>query len=251
MKKRTKNTLKLSLKVWGRLLMSGIMCAVLSLSMSVLGNGLLAKDVGYRIIQVTQIGENSEATILKEHRYTQNEKPVEGMELPEGQYFQAISEMTPAVKTLMDVLTQLGMLFLLGVFPYNLLWEVGNKDENKVRYRNRRPEPWRGLKIGLLSMIPTALLYVALWLSKGGVLPAGYLAVYRVLNTPYLPYINWFIPVGVSISEIAFWRLFAVAGLVVFVPAVCVIGYRLGFCQFSIKEHLTYQSPEKEEQGEV
>lgn len=251
MKKRTKNTLKIALKVWGRLLISGIMCAVVSLSMSVLGSGLLARDVGYRIIQITQVGEESEATVLTEHRYAPGEQVVEEMELPEGQYFQPISEMTPAVKTIVDVITLLAMLFLLGVFPYNLLWEVGNKDENKVRYRNRRPEPWRGLKVGLLAMIPTAVLYIALWLGRFGVLPAGYLAVFRIANMPYLPYINWFVPVDVALPEVAVWRLLAVAGLFLFVPAVCLFAYRLGFCQFSIKEHLTYQSPDAEESGEV
>jgi len=253
MKKRTTNIFKTALKVWGRLILAGVMCAVLFISMSVLGSGLLANEVGYQIVEITGTEEAPQTKLIKEHYYAVGEEPVKDLELPENQQILKIREMTPAVRNTLDVITLLFMLFLLCVFPYNLLWELGCKDDNRVRYRNMQPDLLRGLKVGLLAVIPSALLYVGLILSKLSVLPEVYVALYRVLNIPFLPLINWLLPTTVKIADAAFWRVLVVGVTLLLVPVVCWGAYRLGYAQFSVREHMTYKLPKKEknQHGEI
>lgn len=242
MKKRTKRNLKMALKVWGRMVISGIMCAVISVSFSVLANGLLSQEVGYRI---AQLDENGQGTILEEVYYKDGQQPIENddIKLEKDQYLERINEMSPGVSAAVNAVVLVCSLFLLGVFPYNLLWEMGSKDENRVRYGRSRLDKLRGLKIGALANIPSLLLYVFLLVARFGSLSNGILSVYRVLNMPFLSYINWII--GTDLSAIVVWQLLALLVPMLFVPAVCYIAYLLGFRQFSLKEHLTYEKTEQ------
>ena len=144
-------------------------------------------------------------------------------------------------KVLLDVLTTLMMLFLMGVFPYNLLWELGGKDDTKVRYKGKPPDPLRGLRIGILATIPSALLYIGAWIVKMTGKGTLYLAIYRITQIPYLPYINAVLGNNTEPGKLPVGGLLACALTLVFVPVVCAISYRLGFRKFSIKEHLTYK----------
>lgn len=237
-KKATKNSWKTALKVWARILVASLMCGVLYLSMTVLGNGLLSKTVGYRIAQTDEAGVTK---LVEEHYFTSGETAESIPEAAEGQTVIKITEISRGVQVLMDVLTSLMMLFLLGVFPYNLLWELGGKDDTKVRYKGKKPDPWRGFRIGWMATIPAALLYLALWIVKfmgsGGL----YLSIYRILQIPYLPFINAMIGTATDPAKIPVWGLAACAVTLLYIPAVCAVSYRLGFRKFSIKEHLTYQ----------
>lgn len=238
MKNTTKHTLKTALKVWGRLIVATIMCAVLYLSMSVLGNGLFGRTVGYRIAQTDAAGAT---TLVEEHYFTAGETEDSIPEAEEGQSVTKITEIPHGVKVLLDVLTTLMMLFLMGVFPYNLLWELGGKDDTKVRYKGKTPDPLRGLRIGILATIPSALLYIGAWIVKMTGKGTLYLAIYRITQIPYLPYINAVLGNNTEPGKLPVGGLLACALTLVFVPVVCAISYRLGFRKFSIKEHLTYK----------
>ncbi len=242
MKKRTKRNLKMGLKVWGRMVIAGIMCAVIAVSFSVLANGLLSQEVGYRI---AQLNENGEGVILEEVYYEEGQQPIEDdeIQLEKNQHLERINEMSPGISVAVNAVVLLCSLFLLGVFPYNLLWEMGSKDENRVRYGHSRLDKLRGLKIGTLASVPGLLLYILLLIARFGLLPNAYLSVYRVLNIPFLSYINWII--GTEVSTITGWQFLALFVPLLFIPTVCYISYLLGYRQFSLKEHLTYEKPEQ------
>ncbi len=248
MKKRTKRNIKTAYKTWLRMLIAGIMCAVITLSLSALAIGLLGKEVGYRIVKDEG---NQQTSLVEEVYYEGGEKP-EGeltFDLPEGQYAQAITKLTPGAEFALNLVTLLCCLFLLGVFPYNLLWEMGSKDENKIRFGHGRYDAFRGAKIGAMANIPTALLYVLLFASRFGLLPEGYFSVYRIANIPFLSYINWV--AGTEAAALRVGELVALAAPLLFMPLVCFVAYRMGYRQFSLKEHLTYQKAGKETEGEI
>lgn len=239
MKDTSKQTLKVALKVWGRVIIATIMCAVLYLSMSVLGNGLFGRTVGYRIAQTDEAGATQ---LVEEHYFTDGETEESIPEATEGQRVVKITEIPHAVKVLLDVLTQLMLLFLMGVFPYNLLWELGGKDDTGVRYKGKTSDPLRGLRIGALATVPAALLYIGAWAVKLTGKGAAYLAIYRIMQIPYLPYINGVLGNVTEPAKLPVGGLLACALTLVFVPIVCAISYRLGFRKFSIREHLTYKN---------
>ena len=197
------------------------------------------KDIsGYTPKQLTAYRRNDVGFVFQFYNLVQNLTAKENVELAS----EIVKDALDPVQVLMDVLTSLMMLFLLGVFPYNLLWELGGKDDTKVRYKGKKPDPWRGFRIGWMATIPAALLYLALWIVKfmgsGGL----YLSIYRILQIPYLPFINAMIGTATDPAKIPVWGLAACAVTLLYIPAVCAVSYRLGFRKFSIKEHLTYQN---------
>lgn len=239
-KKKTKRNINMALKVWSRMIVGGIMCAVVSMSFSVLASGLLSQEVGYRIAETTESGGG---TIVEEVYYEAGDQPIkdDDVKLEKNQVLERIKELPDGISVAVNVIVLLCSLFLLGVFPYNLLWEMGSKDENKVRYGHSRQDKWRGLKIGSMAIIPCVILYAVVVVARFGGMSDAVLSVYRILNMPYLSYINWI--VGTKLAEITVGQLLALLVPLLFVPAICFVAYRLGFSQFSLKEHLTYAKP--------
>ncbi len=244
-KTNKKSNVRLALGVWGRVILAMFMCVILFMSLSILVNGLLSTEIGYYIVTVDEDGNSTKG---EEIYYAPGEAPVteEDLKLAEGQQIQRITELGEGIKNVTDTIILFFMLSLLAVFPYNILWELGSKDENLVRYKHEKEDLWRGLKIGLLATIPSAVLYLGLVASKFSLLPDAYLAIYRILNIPFLPYIGWVLGTDVfTAGAMNFWQFIGVFATLLFIPAVSCLGYRLGYAQFSIKEHITYTNSDK------
>lgn len=247
MKENTAKTLRMSLSTFGRILLAMLMCGFLYMSMSVIGVGLFGREVGYRIVEATESGQ---AELVEEHFYKPGEMPPEDKELKDNQRMDKITEIPHGTSVGLDVVTQILMVLLLGVFPYSSMWELGDKDNTAVRYRGKTPEILRGLKIGLLATCPFAVLYVLLVLAKFGVLPDAFLAVYRLSHVPFMPYINLVLGRGAMAAvEISFGQLIALLPTLLVVPVSAWLGYFLGYKQISVKEHLTYAKTKKTTSG--
>jgi len=240
-----KSNVRIALNVWGRIVLAMFMCAILFMSLSILANGLLSKEIGYYIVTVDEDGNSS---VGEEVYYAPGDSPVteEDLDLAEGQSIQRIKEMDDGMQRATDIFSLVLMLSLLAIFPYSILWELGSKDENLVQYKHEKEDLWRGLKIGLLATIPSAVLYLGLIIDKFASFPNVYLVIYRVLNIPFLPYLNWLLGVDVySTDMMTIWHFAGVFATLLFIPIVSCIGYRLGYAQFSIKEHMTYANSGK------
>ncbi len=239
MKKRTKKTLGVAIKVFTRLLLATVLCAILYVSMNVISTAFFSDVVGY---QIYEQNEAQEVILAEEHYYQPGEaiQTSETMDLAENQMFSAIRIVPDATKRTMDVISQILMLIVFCVFPYHILWEFGNRDDTNVRYRGQRPDPVRGLKIGLLAMIPSVVFWVLLVISKYVSVLHSYLGFYRIVAFPYLPYTNWLVGDAASASDVSLWRLLLLLLMFMVVPAVCAIAYRMGGNQFSITEFLTF-----------
>lgn len=239
MNKGTAYILKNAGKVYLRFVLALVLCGFLFLSMSVLTLGLLGSNVGYRISEQTESGQ---VIIVKEYYYELGEAEVKSMELPDGQRLEQIREVSPAVQKGADIVTLILMLLIMGAFQYSMLWNLGDKDSVGVRYKGEAYDRLRGLKIGLLGTVPTFVLYVLLWLSKFGLITESYLPIYRLINIPFLPYINLIIPSDIKAAAGAsVWQILAVAPIVLVVPAVCFVAYVLGSKQISLHERMTYK----------
>ena len=239
MKKRTKKTLSVAGKVFLRLLLASVLCAILYVSMNVISTAFFSNIVGY---QVFEQNENQEVSLIEEHYYQSGEtiQTADSMDLSENQMFSAIRVVPDSTKRVMDILSQILMLVVFCVFPYHILWEFGNRDDTNVRYRGQRPDPLRGLKIGLLAMIPFYVSWALLLLSKYVPALHNYLAIYRVIAFPYLPYTNWVLGDVSAAADVALWRLLMLAPILLVVPVVSAAAYRLGGKQFSLAEFLTF-----------
>lgn len=239
MKKRTKKTISVALKVFTRLLLATVLCAILYISMNVISTAFFSDVVGY---QIYEQNEAQEVILAEEHYYQAGEtiQTSETLDLADNQMFSAIRIVPDGTKRTMDVISQILMLIVFCVFPYHILWEFGNRDDTNVRYRGQRPDPMRGLKIGLLAMMPSVAFWVVLVISKYISALHGYLGFYRIIAFPYLPYTNWLVGDAASASVLPVWRMLLLLPMFLVVPAVCAVAYRMGGNQFSITEFLTF-----------
>lgn len=238
MKKRTKKTLSVSGKVFLRLVLATVLCAIVYLSMMTIGIGMdaFSQVVGYQLYEEK---DNGQIVCIETHTYKAGEKHITKADIEDNQSLTETRDFLPNVKTVFQIVSQVFMLIILAIFPYHIMWEFGNRDDTNVRYKGQRMDLWRGFRVGLFAMVPYALLWVLLLIAKFGVLPDGYMQAYRLAHFSYMPFLNWVLPAG-SLLNTEFWRLFALLPMLLYIPVVCGISYRLGHKQFSIRERLVF-----------
>ena len=133
-------------------------------------------------------------------------------------------------------IVQILTLMLLIGLVYPTLWEIGYKDRNMVLTGNAQKDILKGLKIGLVSIIPFELSIPVCALIKP--FPA---ALYKLVNASYYYFFEVLTRGSNKFYELEFWKFPIFAVIFLIVPAVSFLGYYLGFKDFSIAEKLTYK----------
>ena len=104
----------------------------------------------------------------------------------------------------------------------------------------------RGLKVGLMAAIPSAIGYIVLVLSKLGVCFPKYIFLYRFANVPFMPIINSMVSTEIqNTAQVPWPAILAMLMVVAFVPLVCHFAYFLGYKQISLSEKFIYINPNK------
>ncbi|MDR1892593.1 MAG: hypothetical protein LBQ48_06260 [Oscillospiraceae bacterium] len=179
---RSKSVLKLSVSVFGRMVLAGFMCAILSLSVT----SILSGRGG-------------------------------------------------------QVLAMLLNVILYFSLVYSFVWSVGDRDNNLVRYQHEKLDLLKGLKAGVIASVPAFLLSALLVLAKLGAVSELFLALYRILNAPYLPFFLIAMPSSHTMAELSFGGVVLSALTPLLLPVVSMGGYYLGFCRFSVGEAVMYK----------
>ncbi len=152
---------------------------------------------------------------------------------------------------------------------YGYMWGQGDRDSNFVQFGRMKPDKWKGVRAGLLSIIPNVLTAVPLALSMLRIIPFDFMPFYRLLNAPMWGFINMLHPNGGAIPHAAIpaqeatetmpaieavaatdglsWGAFAIICLLPLIYAVfAAVGYYLGTKRFSIINKVVYKDdPEK------
>lgn len=243
MKKRTKKTLSVSGKVFLRLILATVLCAIVYFSMLTIATAMFSDVIGYQIYdQETEVGTN--------YYFADGAVPKSELELPDTMVMTDLREVSPKTLGVFQVISQVLMLAILAIFPYHILWAFGNRDDTNVRYKGQRLDPYRGFRIGAFAIMPYVLMWLLLVVAKYGILPDGYAQVYRLANIFFMPYVNWVMPAA-SVQSTELWRLFALLPMYAYVPVVCGVAYRFGHKQFSIRERLVFAKKKSEEGTEI
>lgn len=249
MSKRTKRTLSVSGKVLLRIVLASVLCAIIYLSMMTIGIGMNAFShvVGYELHEEKEDGS---IILVEKHTYKDGEKHISKKDIEDNQVLTEIRDFLPNVKPVFQTVSQIMMLIVLAIFPYHILWEFGNRDDTKVRYKGQRPDPCRGFRVGAFAMVPFALLWILLLAAKFGVLSNGYMQIYRLSHFAFMPYVQWVMPAG-NLQDTAIWQLLLLLPILLYIPIVCGVAYRMGHRQFSIREHLVFAKKGKAEAEEI
>lgn len=147
-----------------------------------------------------------------------------------------------------NVIAQLLQLGLFMALLYSNMWLLGTKDANAVGYKHRKPDPYRGFKIGLLAAIPSITAFVLLVLDKVFVFWEALVTWYRVANFTFYPFMVWAFGTeftGTVLASVS-WSSLVIAGIpVLFLPLVTGGFYLLGYHRISLKERLLYGNKKK------
>ncbi len=234
-----KPLLKTSFNVWLRLVVASIMCFIVWMSIDAMGLGFFSEVTGYEIYAYDENGENPQ--LVTSHIYTEGEDRSAKVETKDNEVLTYTRTMSAKTDTAIGVLSSAFTLLIFGLFPYNILWNMGSHDENYVLLGRMKKDIYFGLKVGTVASVPSAVLYLLLILGKFGVIPAVILKWHRLINAPFIPYIDAVEMGAKTAPELSVVSLLAVGATLLFVPFVCWLGYYLGYRQISIREKLVYK----------
>lgn len=153
--------------------------------------------------------------------------------------------------SLLKAVVQIASVCIFLNMIYSHSWACGDHDVNSVQFGHMEKDPFKGLKIGLVAMIPYALSIVFLISGKlelihvmvdGQPSPLDLGFVYRIFNIQYLYLINLLIDPEVG-TEAASWL--SIAGiwmLNLLIPLTTSVAYALGYRRISIMERLVFKN---------
>ncbi|HCH28494.1 MAG TPA: hypothetical protein DEW35_03195 [Ruminococcaceae bacterium] len=237
-----KDDIKISFSLFLNLVVVTFMCAVLIMSISPL-NRILFK-VGY----TAYVKDGNNQTVEKYTHYSDDgeDKIAEKYESDEYRKkgYTVLKDNIPSkAGKIFDfsVLTVLSLIILIA-FVYNKLYTVGNKDFNSVKCGRKDEDKLRGLKIGIMAMIPDFIVFLIMLLLRF-IKPSTTVGYYKIFNAVYFKILNLCMG-SKTLGDVSFFG-FAVMFLILFiVPLIAHISYTLGYKDIKIYDKITYKKGE-------
>jgi hypothetical protein len=234
--------LQKSFKLYGQMIVASFMCFILVMSFNMMGTAFLTKAVGYTVHG--SLKQDEEPVKLYEYYYEDGED--QKYEEYEKQGYTLIKN---AIRTqtskkdgiIWDVVTQIFLIFMIGVFVYNNLWNTGRKDKNAVDHNLQKEDKFKGFKIGLVAMVPSYVLLTVLAIGKATFAKKISIAIFAFLNTHLYEAILLITDGGGYISTLGVWQIIVFYALFLIVPIIAEIAYILGYKDIIVSERLTYK----------
>ena len=161
------------------------------------------------------------------------------------------SEMSAGLTVVYNIVTTVCMLLLLLCMCYGDMWTLGDKDNNNVQLGRMAEDKWSGLKAGLLASIPGLVTFLILIASKFDLVYDKFFVLYRVLHLPFIVPLMWMTGDAATASAFSGWLLFPIFLLLLIVPAICALGYYLGYKEYSLAEHFLYKGNAKKKKKKL
>lgn len=233
-----KELIKNSLSLFGRTIVIDIMCFFLVISLSVLITAAFSENIGYKAIGTSS--ENTEGTVLYEHYYKDGDDLKRAEYEDNGYTIQESkirSEVTKTGNIFYRVLTGLFCTILLVCFIYPKFWEMGTKDSNLVNFKHKKEDKFKGLKAGLVAIIPGFILLIVMTF----VLPNTQTALYKFLNCSVYTFAELIIGSAKTFKDINILKFIGLALLKLIIPITAYAAYLLGYKNISLGEKFIYK----------
>lgn len=149
----------------------------------------------------------------------------------------------------MKIFTAILTLFLYWAVMTAQTWDLGNSDRNKVIFKHKEEDLWRGLKLGFVVSIPLFLMDALILLARAGYFPDFYI-FFKLANTHFYlltdlldgTYAAGAVP---AVMDISWGSLITICSLTFVTPIYCEIGYILGYKDILWADRLIYQNVKK------
>lgn len=237
-----KEILKSGGKLFLKTVVITIMCFFIVISFSVLTTAAFTKNIGYKAYGTSS--DTSSQTELYTYYYEDGEDTYKSAYEEQGYTVSTASirsQISKTGNTVFLTVSQIFCLLILISFIYPELWHNGTNDSNLVRFKHKKEDKLKGLKIGLVTVIAHYLFLIFLVIAKLGALPSFPMVLYKFLNSSFYSFIEIIVGGAVTVADLAVWRLLLLFILPLIIPAAAGAAYILGYNNFSIGEKLVYK----------
>ncbi len=236
MKENIINGLKLFLKI----IVVNIMCFFVVMSFSVLITAVSTKNIGYTAFGTTS--DSSEVTELYTYYYEDGEDTKKAEYTEQGYTVterSLRSQMSSGGTAAFLIISQIFCLLILFSFIYPNIWHIGTKDSNLVRFKHKKEDKLKGLKIGLVAAAPFYLFLILIAAAKF-LMPSFPMVLYKFLNSAFYSFIDIICGTATA-GSLAPWRLALLFVLPLIIPLISGVAYLLGYKNISVGEKFVYK----------
>ena len=223
--------LKTSGKIFARYAISVLMCFFIALSCTLVFTFVFStnEETGETTFLYHHDNSDGEDTVFEEYanKYT-GVKKVKSVGLSKG--YTNLSHILSAL---------ISAVFITGT-TYCSVWDMGNKDINRVKIGLKKENKLFGFYAGCIAALPSLVLYITLILSHLKILSTEFLSVFRVFNSHFYGLISLVYGQATNTSELTAVQIIIFSVTVWFLPLVCGVAYRIGYSDTRISEKLIY-----------
>lgn len=238
-----KENIGIAASLWLRYIICAFVALFIFISVSVIAVGSFTEVIGYEVYSA----ENNE--LLYTHYLADGEdaKAAEyeeqGIEILRANIR---SEVTGTPKIVYFLIAQLLSGAITVAFIYKRMWSLGDGDANLVNFGHRQKDMLRGIKIGLIAIVPNFITWLLLVIAKLGVIGAGVMPIYRFANYQHFALISLiFGDSTTTVGDVSWVQIFLGLSVFVALPLIAQIGYTLGYKRISLKEKMIYQKKDR------
>ncbi len=242
MGEKMKEVFKLGASLFGKLILVGVMCFFIVISISVISMGLFTENIGYKAMGVKE--GSTEQVELYEHYFADGDDTKKKEFEEQGYKVSEVSirsELSGSGNAFFLTVTQLFSTVLLICIIYPVLWQKGTKDSNLVHFKHMPEDKLKGLKCASLAAAPQILLIIILAALSGSVTAALPTALIKFLYAPFYAFIHLICGNAATLGELSVIQLIGIVLLNLFIPLTGYVSYLLGYKNISISEKLTYK----------
>lgn len=245
-----KDIFKNAASLFGYVVIAGVMCTICFISMKMIFNFVFTDSIGYEVRGT--IGDSQEKEFLYKYYYTEDDETGKDddkwAQYEEEGYtlykYDEKSKLSHRANVTMVVITQIVCLFSTGCFVFDILNKRGYKDGTLVRSGSRKPDKFKGLKIGLIASVPaliTYLLFIIFSASNKGVA----LELYMIFNACFWSTLELLFTSSNTASDITVWQFIVMFLLQMVIPALSQLFYYLGYKDYEFLGKIVYKSKKK------
>ncbi len=141
------------------------------------------------------------------------------------------------------VVAEIAILFIFLSMMYSPLWYEGDRDKNLVQFGHIKEDKLRGLRVGLLLMIPFLLSNILMVMAKCEVfISSAYWAVYKIINIYVWPLSNLLAPQIFDAPDVPWSTIGICASIMLIIPLTTTVAYLLGYYRVSVSSKLIYKN---------
>lgn len=234
-----KEILKPAAGMFGRQIIVTVMNIFVCISLMVLATAAFTQVNGYE----AYVYEEGGTEPIEQYTYLNSEgEDTKKAEYEEKGYTVTTNETRTAMSKTGHVVyytvTQIIAILLMTGFIYPNVWSLGAKDSNLVKFKHKKEDKLRGLKIGLIAVIPPLVLMIVIFIFGRKIFNV---ALFSLIFANFYSLIEVISGGANMLSELAVWQMILMALLLFIAPLISFVAYLLGYKDISIGEKIVYK----------